>query len=246
MTILVVEDEQSIADTLIFSLKQEGFSVEHVLLGSLAIEKVKTLDIELLILDIGLPDLSGFEVCKAVRSFSQVPILFLSARDSEIDKVVGLEIGGDDYVTKPFSPREVAARVKVILRRLTPEVIENNPEKAFHTSSLETKTSEPQKTQLAAKEGLFQHLSDQKQFIFMGQALTLTPYEYGLMCEFFNQPKRVFSRDQLLDAVWPEHCGSLDRVVDTHIKSLRAKLKEIHPEGEFIKTHRSLGYSLQL
>ena len=118
--ILIVEDEAAIADTLIFALQGEGFTTTWLSLGAAALEHQRQTPADLIILDIGLPDISGFETCKQLRRFSEVPVLFLSARDAEIDRVVGLEIGADDYVVKPFSPREVAARVRAILKRMAP------------------------------------------------------------------------------------------------------------------------------
>ncbi|QEQ97098.1 two-component system response regulator CreB [Neptunomonas concharum] len=219
MRILIIEDEQSIADTLVYALKQEGFSVDHQLLGLLGAEAHKQNPYDLLILDVGLPDLSGFELCKKIRTFSDAPIIFLTARDQEIDRVVGLEIGADDYVTKPFSPRELVARVKVILRRIKP---------------------------LTATSELFEHLPSQHLIRYSGHRLELTRYEYGLLATLLTRPEQVFSRDQLMQHVWPDNSGSFDRVIDTHIKGLRAKLRKITPERDPIQTHRGLGYSISL
>ncbi|MCE2571956.1 two-component system response regulator CreB [Motilimonas eburnea] len=224
MKVLVVEDEQAIADNIVYSLKLEGFAVQHCMLGNDALSLLKQQPFDLMILDVGLPDINGFEVCKLVRQFSELPIIFLTARDHEIDRVVGLEIGGDDYVTKPFSPRELVARVKVILKRVRP-----------------TQPASGEVNQAAIL------LCDdvKKQWLYYGQPLDLTRYEYGLLATLFSQPERVFSRDQLMAEVWPDACGSFDRAVDTHIKGLRAKLKKV-AEHDLIKTHRGLGYSLVL
>ena len=228
MRILIVEDEQAIADNILYALKLEGFAPQHCLLGNDALATLAQQPFDLMILDVGLPDINGFEVCKQVRQTSDIPIIFLTARDHEIDRVVGLEIGGDDYVTKPFSPRELVARVKVILKRVA------------GPSRLEP--SVPEEEVLSA--GLFSHYLAKQQLHYAGQPLELTRYEYGLLATLLAQPERVFSREQLMDAVWPDACGSVDRAVDTHIKGLRAKFKKVRDSADPIKTHRGIGYSL--
>jgi len=223
MNILIVEDEQSIADNILYALKLDGFRAEHTLYGNQAMELLLNSKYDLIILDVGLPDINGFELCKKIRQFSEIPIIFLTARATEIDKIVGLEIGGDDYVTKPFSPRELVARVKVILKRVMAQ--KNIPE-------------------ATNKIGLFEHNPHKKQLKYCGKCLDLTRYEYGLMTTLCAHPERVFSREQLMQAVWPDSCVIVDRAIDTHIKSLRAKLKKINEQYEPIKTHRGLGYSM--
>lgn len=223
MKVLVVEDEQSIADSILYSLRLEGFETEHTVLGNQAISLLLNSEFDIVILDVGLPDINGFEVCKKIRQFSELPIIFLTARDHEIDRVVGFEIGGDDYVTKPFSPRELVARVKAILKRVT-------------TKKVVIKRAE--------NTNLFAHDPEKKRFIYCGESLDLTRYEYGLMSILFAKPECVFSREHLLQAVWSDSCDSFDRAVDTHIKTLRAKLKRINNQYEPIKTHRGFGYSM--
>ncbi len=221
-TILLVEDESAIADTVIYALQTEGFAVRWASLGGEAIEEVRSdPTIALAILDVGLPDINGFEVCKAVRRFSDLPIIFLTARSDEIDRVVGLELGGDDYVAKPFSPRELAARVKAILRR-----VGNGPQ-----------------TETGSDDG-FTHDTARARIAYRGHWLTLTRYEYLLLKTLLAQPERVYSRTQLMDHVWQEPDASLERAVDTHIKTLRAKLREVAPDHDPIVTHRGLGYSV--
>ena len=232
MKVLIVEDEQGIADNILYALKQEGFSAEHVLLGQDCIALLKSQLFDIVILDVGLPDIGGFEVCKQIRMFSDVPIIFLTARDHEIDRVVGLEIGADDYVTKPFSPRELVARVKVILKRLLP--------RQHILRQDQDKQDKPE------HQKLFRLLDDKKKIEYCGQSLELTRYEFGLLQTLLAQPERVFSREQLMQTVWPDSYASFDRVVDTHIKGLRGKLKQINRDLEPIKTHRGLGYSLCL
>ena len=217
--ILIVEDEAAIADTLIFALQGDGHSTEWVTLGSAALEQQRQRPADLIILDIGLPDINGFETCRQLRRFSEVPVMFLSARDGEIDRVVGLEIGADDYVVKPFSPREVAARVRAILKRMTP-------------------CSEPE-----APETPFSIDSQRLQISYRGQSLTLTRHEFRLLQCLLEQPERVFSREQLLDATGVPAEAGYERNVDSHIKSLRAKLRTVQADAEPIQTHRGLGYS---
>ncbi|CAK9892470.1 MULTISPECIES: two-component system response regulator CreB [Pseudomonas] len=218
--ILIVEDEAAIADTLIFALQGDGHSTEWVSLGSAALEQHRQRPADLIILDIGLPDISGFETCRQLRRFSEVPVMFLSARDGEIDRVVGLEIGADDYVVKPFSPREVAARVRAILKRMAPRA-----------------------ESLASIAQLFQVDTLRMQIHYRGQALSLTRHEFRLLQSLLEQPERVFSREQLLDAVGVAADAGYERSIDSHIKSLRAKLRAVAADAEPIQTHRGLGYS---
>lgn len=221
MHVLIVEDEASIADTLVFALRNEGFEVSWVTLGQEALRRLASTDetIDLVILDVGLPDMNGFEVCKVLRRFSELPVMFLTARDAEIDRVVGLEIGADDYVVKPFSPREVTARVKAILKRLT--------------------ISERAK----ASSSLFQVDVERFRISYHCQPLTLTPHEFHLLNTLLSRPGRVFSREQLLDALGVSADAGYERNIDSHIKTLRAKLRQVDPQSEPIQTHRGLGYS---
>ncbi|WP_422421320.1 two-component system response regulator CreB [Pseudomonas sp. GZD-222] len=218
--ILIVEDEAAIADTLIFALQGDGHSTEWVTLGSAALDQQRRRPADLIILDIGLPDISGFETCRQLRRFSDVPVMFLSARDGEIDRVVGLEIGADDYVVKPFSPREVAARVRAILKRMAPR-------------------AEP----VSSAPMLFQVDTLRMQISYRGQSLSLTRHEFRLLQSLLEQPERVFSREQLLDAVGVAADAGYERSIDSHIKSLRAKLRQVAATAEPIQTHRGLGYS---
>ena len=223
--ILIVEDEPAIAETLIYAFKEAGIATTHKLLGGEAIAEISKNVIDFVILDVGLPDMTGFDVCKQIRGFSNLPILFLTARNHEIDRIVGLEIGADDYVTKPFSPREVVARVKAILRR-----VDSN-----HAQS--SKKSSP---------FLVDDVANRIQY--RGQYLDLTRYEFLLLKTLVKQPQRVFSRDQLMDIVWAQAENTLERTVDAHIKTLRAKLRSVDNASEapsqMIVTHRGMGYSL--
>lgn len=218
-TIWLVEDEASIADTLIYALQTDGFEVEWFSLGQPLLTRLAQSRPDFLILDVGLPDISGFELCKEVRARCDVPLMFLTARSEEIDRLIGLEIGADDYVAKPFSPREVCARVRVILRRSQPAALQPS----------QTLTLDEERARIS----------------FHGQPLALTRYEYLLLKTLMLTPGRVYSRQQLMDLVWSGAEESLDRTVDTHIKTIRAKLRERDPDANLILTHRGLGYSLE-
>jgi two-component system, OmpR family, catabolic regulation response regulator CreB len=234
--ILIVEDEAAIADTLIYALQAEGFATSWLSLAGEALERLACEPFDLVILDVGLPDISGFEACKRLRRFSEVPVIFLTARDGEIDRVVGLEIGADDYVVKPFSPREVAARVKAILKRVGP--------RSVGPRSVEPRSAPPRELEpVAAAESAFRVDPLRFQIHFHGQALGLTRHEFRLLQTLLAQPERVFSREQLLDALGVASAAGYERSIDSHIKSLRAKLRQVAPGREPIQTHRGLGYS---
>ena len=220
-SILIVEDEPGIADTLQYALRTDGFEPHWVATGEAALARQKEQPAALVILDVGLPDLNGFEVFKRLRAFSEVPVVFLTARADEIDRVVGLELGADDYVAKPFSPRELVARLRTILRRATRAA-----------------------TAPVAPVIPFQVDAGRRQIRFYGQLLELSRYEYGLLKTLVERPGHVYSRDVLLDKVWDERSDSADRTVDAHVKTLRAKLKQIAPQLEPIRTHRGSGYGL--
>jgi len=219
--ILIVEDEAAIADTLVYALQGEGFTTTWLTLAEAALEYQQRTPADLLILDVGLPDISGFEACRRLRRFSEVPVIFLTARDAEIDRVVGLEIGADDYVVKPFSPREVAARVRAILKRMAP------------------RAAEPQ----AEAGGPFRVDAERVQIHYRGQPLVLTRHEFRLLQTLLAQPERVYSREQLLDALGVPAEVGYERNIDSHIQAIRAKLRQVAGDAEPIQTHRGLGYS---
>jgi two-component system catabolic regulation response regulator CreB len=227
-TILIVEDEQAIADSIAFALGKEGFAPHHVMLGEQALAAARELAPALVILDVGLPDISGLDVCRRLRQFSEVPVIFLTARSDEIDRIVGLEIGADDYVTKPFSPRELVARVRVILRRAG-------------NGNAPAAASAP----AASRTPGFELRAAEARILFAGQPLDLTRYEYLLLKTLVEHPGHVLSRAQLMDRVWCDAPETLDRTVDAHVKSLRAKLRAIDDNADPIQTHRGMGYSLQ-
>lgn len=227
--ILLVEDEPAIADTLLYALRTEGFAPAWCATAGAALAALHEGDAPaLVILDVGLPDGNGFDLCKAIRArHNLVPVLFLTARADEIDRIVGLEIGGDDYVTKPFSPREIAARVKAILRRARP-------------------SSDPVEAKPSVSPPEFAVDAERCEVSFRGVRLELTRYEYRLLCVLVARPGRVFSRDELMTRVWEDPGASLDRTVDAHVKTLRAKLRAIDASLDPIQTHRGLGYSLRV
>lgn len=221
--ILLVEDEPAIADTLIYVLESECHRVSHALTGADGLGLLEKSSYDLAILDVGLPDMTGFDVCRKIREKHLLPILFLTARDGELDRVLGLEIGGDDYVTKPFSPREVAARVRAILRRISLPV---SPSVETNGLSIDDST---------------------KRVLCDGKRLDLTAHEYKLAAVLVRNPGQVFSRDQLLDHAWDDPGAVTDRTVDAHVKSLRAKLRAARAGAEeMITTRRGLGYAYSM
>lgn len=223
--ILLIEDEAGIADTIVYALGREGFAVSWHMLGREGLLALERETVDLVLLDVGLSDANGFDLCRAIRAKSPVPVVFLTARADEIDRVVGLEIGADDYVVKPFSPRELVARVKAILRRgvLVGEVpaVEGAAERVF----------------------ALQHDALRAVIRLNEQVLDLTRYEYRLLAALMAEPERVFSRAQLMDKAWDEPEVSFERTVDAHIKALRAKLRAAQADADPIRTHRGLGYS---
>jgi two-component system catabolic regulation response regulator CreB len=219
-TVLIVEDESSIAENIRYALETEGFETIWVSEGKEVACLVRLGGIDLIVLDIGLPDMSGMELCKEIRKTSSVPVIFLTARSDEIDRVVGLEIGADDYMVKPFSPRELSARIKAVLRRS----VDN---------------------QLFEQSKRFELDEKRCRITYCSRILDLPRYEFKILSLFINKPGRVYTRELLMDLAWDQPEMSTDRTVDTHIKNIRAKLKRITPDIDPIKTHRSLGYSLR-
>jgi two-component system, OmpR family, catabolic regulation response regulator CreB len=223
--ILVVEDEAAIADTLLYALRSEGFGAEHVVLGRQALARHGEQSFDLVILDVGLPDMTGFDVLRRLRAdgSASVPVILLTARGEEIDRVLGLELGADDYVVKPFSPREVAARVRAILRR---------------------GAIRPPAPARQAASGPWRCLPDALRIDYHGVTLDLTRYEYRLLDLLLASPGRVFSREQIMASVWENALDTSDRTVDAHVKTLRAKLRAVRADENPIRTHRGIGYSL--
>jgi two-component system response regulator BaeR len=217
--ILMVEDEKKIAELLKDYLCKAGFSVTRLTRGDEAVEKINRTAPALVLLDIMLPGTDGITVCREVRKFSDVPIIMVTAKVEEIDRLIGLEIGADDYICKPFSPREVVARVKAVLRRA-------GPGQSFQ--------------QLAVGPIVLDKTT--RQVTIDGQPVILTPSEFGLLTVLMAFPERVFSRSELLDKVQGYQYAGYDRTVDSHIKNLRKKIAAKLPGKEVILTLYGVGY----
>jgi len=221
-TILIVEDEPKLADLLSAYLQQAGYITQHLAEG-LAVEPwLHAQTADLLILDLMLPGKDGIEICRAIRTFSSIPIIMATARIEEIDRLLGLELGADDYICKPYSPREVVARVKAILRRV--EALKQNS---------------PLDLQIEIDAEAYQIRINQ-------QTLALTLVEFRLLQKLLANPGRVYSRNQLLDSVHEDNRIVTDRTIDTHIKNLRRKLADKIPEREIIKSIYGVGYKADI
>jgi len=224
--ILLLEDDPAIAFTVAFALRRDGFEVTQVLLVRDAQQALRTRRPALAIFDLGLPDGSGLDLCRSLRrdpdaALAALPVLMLTARGEEIDRVLGLELGADDYMPKPFSPRELVARVRALLRR----------------AALSS-------TPAPAPKGPFELDEAGQRVRYAGVWLSLTRLEYGLLRALLSAPTRIHSREALLAAVWGDSSEASDRTVDTHVKTLRAKLRAHAPDRDPITTHRGLGYAL--
>ena len=228
--ILIVEDEPGIADTLQYALRTDGFEPTWCASAEAALAAAAQRTPALVILDVGLPDMNGFELFKRLRERIDVPVVFLTARGDEIDRVVGLELGADDYIAKPFSPRELVARVRSVLRRSA-----RAPAAASANASANADTAAPR---------VFEVDDGRRQIRFYGRPLELSRYEFGLLRALARRPGHVYTRDALLELVWDDTSESLDRTVDAHVKTVRAKLKAVAPTLEPIRTHRGVGYAL--
>ena len=219
-TILLVEDEQNIASLVALYLKNDGYAVEHVADGVSALAAAERLKPSLVILDVMLPGMDGLEVCRRLRATSKVPIIMLTARDGEVDRVLGLELGADDYVTKPFSPRELIARVKAVLRRAEPDDAQPEGDERLALGSV--------------------RIDGARREVLVGeQPVELTAREFDLLAFLVRNRGIVFSRDRLLERVWGYERPVDTRTVDSHVKSVRQKLGE---GGSIIKTLRGVGY----
>ena len=216
--ILVVEDEPKLANLLQDYLQASGFTVviEHD--GAQVISTIQQNPPSLMLLDVMLPNKNGIDICREVRMFSSLPIVMVTAKVEEIDRLLGLELGADDYICKPFSPREVVARVKAILRRLEVTLPQQTPATGLHL--------------------------DKEAYVasFSGKELDLTPVEFKLLQFLQSQPRKVFSRNSLLSELYDDHRIVTDRTVDTHIKNLRRKLDQADPTTEYITSVYGVGY----
>lgn len=222
--ILIVEDEVSITLNIECALQREGFEAVSCTTCAAALESISSANFDLVILDVGLPDGSGFDLCRDLRRISSIPIIMLTARSDVIDRVVGLELGADDYVTKPFSPRELSARVKTILRRVQRVPEEDTP---IHLTF-----------------GPFKADDARFSIVYFNVPLALSKLEFRILRTLLGRPGWVFSREKLMELAWDSPEASMDRTVDAHIKSLRAKLRAVAGHLDPIVTHRGIGYSL--
>ncbi len=221
--ILIVEDEPALAELLEDYLKAAGFQTTSLYEGNGVVESVRSDPPDLMLLDLMLPGKDGLDICREVRAFSDLPIIMVTARVEEIDRLLGLELGADDYICKPYSPREVVLRVKAILRRL-------------HSTA---------RADADPNSGL---TLDEERYsaVLNGVALELTPVEFRLLKTFSRQSGRVFSRAQLLDKLYTDQRVVSDRTVDTHVKNLRKKLNDVLPDEEIIRSVYGVGYKLEL
>jgi len=220
--VLIVEDESSIAEIVIDYLKREGFQTEHCLNGRDVVGLARSGTYQLILLDVMLPEGDGFDLCRAIRKFSDIPIIMMTARVEEIDRLIGLELGADDYICKPFSPREVVARVKAVLRRHSPARTESE----------------------SGSVGLE---IDSAAFVFRlhGMKIDLTPSEFKMVAALGAHPGRVWSRAQLLD-VFAGEKDVFDRTIDSHIKNIRKKIAVYFPDLDLIQSVYGIGYRLEL
>ena len=248
--ILVVEDEAGIAETIQYALASDGFAP---LVCGTAREAMAQFAAELpalAILDVGLPDMNGLELLRRLHDLPggrAVPMVFLTARAAEIDRVVGLELGADDYIAKPFSPRELVARVRTILRRSARDAA---PAGGFEQNQPVAPANQAQiainiEASSAYTCGPFALDQERRLIRYHGQPLALSRYEYGLLAALIQRPGRVFTRDELLARVWDDPGESFDRTVDAHVKTLRAKLRAVAADDDPIRTLRGVGYALR-
>lgn len=220
-TILIVEDEVKLAKVLIDYLDQSDYKTSHLVNGNEVTAWVKKNKPDLILLDLMLPGTNGKEVCKEIRVFSKTPIIMVTAMIDEIDRLIGLELGADDYICKPFSPKEVVARVKAVLRRTNADYLNEFSENEFKVNH------------------------DAYSVQIKGKKLDLTPVEFRMLTMFIDHPGRVYNRDQILNTVFDDGRIVLDRTVDTHIKNLRQKLKDANPEKDYIRSIYGIGYSFE-
>lgn len=231
--IILIEDERTIADTVVYAMEREGFEIQWCPTGQEGLDALAAREPTLLVMDIGLPDCNGLDLCRQIRQQSQIPIIFLSARNEEMDRILGLELGGDDYITKPFSPRELVARVRSVLRR-------------HRTNSGASPSISPEQAPQHKQVGDFVDDQDQLRIRFQKRSLELSRYEYRLLSLLLGRPGKVFSRDEILNRAWEDPGMTTDRTVDAHIKSIRKKIKEVDATADPIRTVRGVGYAFEI
>jgi two-component system response regulator BaeR len=231
--ILIVEDEPKLAQLLVDYLQQSGFNTQVISDGQQAADYLTEhhQELDLMILDLMLPNLDGMEICKAVRQYSSLPILMATAKVEEIDRLLGLELGADDYLCKPYSPREVVARVKAILRRS--QIMRS------HQQDLAAKPAAELIAGLVLEE-------EKYKAILNGKELDLTAVEFQLLAILAKEPGRIFSRQQLMDGGYQDHRVVSDRTIDSHIRKLRKRISEKCPETEIIHSVYGVGYKFEL
>ena len=220
--VLIVEDEEQLASLLADYLQHAGYRTAHVRRGDEAVAAIRAEQPDLVLLDLMLPGKDGMEICRETRAFSDVPIIMVTARVEEIDRLLGLELGCDDYICKPFSPREVVARVKAVLRR-------------YHPQRIADDAGDPRMVLDEASYSV----------AFAGHRLDLTTVEFRLLATLVNKPGRIFTRDQLMDNIYSDHRIVSDRTVDSHIKKLRKKLGELMPDTDVIRSVYGVGYKYE-
>lgn len=224
--ILVVDDDAHIRDVISFALEKANMMPAMAENGREALDSFTENAFDLIVLDINMPEMDGLECCREIRKHSEVPILFLSSRDEEIDRILGLEIGGDDYVTKPFSPRELVARINAILKR---------------TQSREVSTNTTSAKKLM--KGLLCLDLEQHTVKWNQQGIKLTATEFAILANFLRQPNRVFSRELIMDAAYHYNVHVSDRTIDSHIRHVRNKFSQVGCE-QLIETVHGVGYKL--
>lgn len=225
--ILIVEDESSFSEAISFLLGKEGFETDVAENGRIALELFKASAYDLVLLDLMIPEVSGIEVCRAIRTTSMVPIIMLTAKDSEVDKVVGLELGADDYVTKPYSSRELVARIKAVLRRGSSESIDADSNSAIQVA------------------GNIRMDVERHQVTVNGTLINLPLKEFELLEFLMRNAGRVLTRGQLIDRVWGGDYYGDTKTLDVHIKRLRSKIEEDPANPQLIQTIRGLGYKFE-
>ncbi|MCG8353207.1 MAG: response regulator transcription factor [Chloroflexales bacterium] len=222
-TILVVDDEEPIVDLVASYLLAEGFAVHRAYDGPAALSLARSFRPDLVILDVMLPGLDGVEVCRRLHQETAVYVLMLTARSEEVDKLIGLSVGADDYITKPFSPRELVARVKAVLRRnrQSPERRSERPVLQFDRLVIDP---------------------ERREVLLNGSLVELTPREFDLLYTLARYPGRVFTREELLERVWGRDFAGIDRVVDVHVGTMRRKLEDDPANADLVQTVRGVGY----
>lgn len=231
-SILVIDDEADIVELILYNLKKEGFSVDYAYDGEAALKKIKGNKYDLIILDLMLPGIQGLELCRIIRGIpetSNLPIIMLTAKGEEVDKVLGLEIGADDYITKPFSIRELVARTKAILRRTEKAAVHELPIAAEKVLTIKDMTIDREKYVVTVNN----------------RQIKLSATEFKLLLYLAERPNKIYSRDHLLDTVWGNDVYVEPRTVDVHIRRLRTKIEEDPNNPRYIKTMRGVGYFIE-